>query len=163
MNSPRLDRLDLKILAILQQEGRITNQRLAERVGLSASACLERTRRLERGNIITAYRATLDAAQLGTPMTVFALIALHAHGGGGQQDFETRLAGLPEAVECMELSGDWDYLVRFAVPDIGLYERLTHALLNDKGLGVRQIVSHIAMRTVKNFSGLPLGISEASE
>ncbi len=144
----RLDRMDLKILSQLQTNGRITNQRLADMVGLSPSACLERVRRLERARIILGYATELDLARLGQPLTVFAEVALEHHGQGGQRAFEERLAKIEEAVECFEISGPFDYLVRFVCPGIDHYQKLTGRMLSDPRLNVRQITSLVAMRNV---------------
>ncbi|MFP4003047.1 MAG: Lrp/AsnC family transcriptional regulator [Alphaproteobacteria bacterium] len=142
----RLDRMDLKILSALQMNGRITNQRLADTVGLSPSACLERVRRLQGAKIILGYTAELDLARLGKPLTVFAEVALDHHGG--QRTFEERLAEIEEAVECFEISGAYDYLVRFVCSGIGDYQQLTGQMLNDPRWGVRQITSLVTMRSV---------------
>lgn len=152
----RLDRLDVKILDVLRRDGRITNQRLADTVGLSPSACLERVRRLERCGVIEGYRAVLGPAALGRPVVVFAQVTLEQHGHGGQRQFERHLAELPETLECFEVSGASDYIVRFICPDVEHYQQLTEALLGDPTLGVRQISSHIALRTVLDAAGLPL-------
>lgn len=142
----RLDRMDVKILSQLQASGRMTNQKLADTVGLSPSACLERVRRLERAEIILGYGAELDLARLGKPLTVFAEVALEHHGS--QRAFEERLAEIDEAVECFEISGAFDYLVRFVCPGIGHYQRLTGQMLRDPQLGVRQITSLVTMRRI---------------
>ncbi len=151
-----IDAIDLKILAALQAEGRLTNQKLADRVGLSPSACHARVRRLEKEGYITGYQATLKPEFLGRPLTVFALVALERHGRQGQKAFETHLKSLPEATECFELSGQWDYLIRFVAQDIESYQTLTEALIDDPDLGVAQVVSHVAMRTVQPYAGIPL-------
>jgi DNA-binding Lrp family transcriptional regulator len=151
-----IDSIDLKILAALQSEGRLTNQKLADRVGLSASACHARVRRLEGEGYITGYRAVLKPELLGRPLTVFALVALERHGRQGQKAFEAHLASLPEVTECVELSGQWDYLIRFMAKDIESYQTLTESLIEDPELGVAQVVSHVAMRTVAPFQGIPL-------
>jgi DNA-binding Lrp family transcriptional regulator len=153
---PLIDAIDLKILAALQGEGRLTNQKLADRVGLSASACHARVRRLEKEGYITGYRATLKPELLGRPLTVFALVSLERHGRQGQKAFEAHLTSLPEATECIELSGQYDYLIRFMAKDIESYQALTEALIDDPNLGVAQVVSHVAMRTVRPFQGIPL-------
>ncbi len=151
-----LDSIDLKILAALQAEGRLTNQKLADQVGLSASACHTRVRRLETEGFITGYRAVLKPEKLGRPLTVFALIALERHGRQGLRDFEAHLTALPEVVECTELSGQYDYMVRFVAPDVEAYQALTERLIDHPDLGVGQIVSHVVMRTVLPFSGIPV-------
>lgn len=151
-----IDAIDLKILAALQAEGRLTNQKLADRVGLSASACHARVRRLEGEGYITGYRAVLKPELLGRPLTVFALVALERHGRQGLKAFEARLKSLPEVTECVELSGQWDYLIRFMARDIESYQTLTESLIESPDLGVSQIMSHVAMRTVQPFQGIPL-------
>lgn len=151
-----IDTIDLKILAALQAEGRLTNQKLADRVGLSASACHARVRRLESEGYITGYRAVLKPELLGRPLTVFALVALERHGRQGLKAFEAHLTSLPEVTECVELSGQWDYLIRFMARDIESYQTLTESLIENPELGVSQIMSHVAMRTVLPFQGIPL-------
>lgn len=151
-----IDAIDLKILAALQAEGRLTNQKLADRVGLSASACHARVRRLESEGYITGYRAVLKPELLGRPLTVFALVALERHGRQGLKAFEAHLTSLPEVTECVELSGQWDYLIRFMARDIESYQTLTESLIENPELGVSQIMSHVAMRTVQPFQGIPL-------
>ena len=151
-----IDAIDLKILAALQAEGRLTNQKLADKVSLSASACHARVRRLEGEGYISGYRATLKPELLGRPLTVFALVALERHGRQGQKDFEAHLKSLSEVTECFELSGQWDYLIRFMAQDIESYQTLTEALIDNPDLGVAQVVSHVAMRTVRPFLGIPL-------
>ena len=151
-----IDAIDLKILAALQAEGRLTNQKLATRVGLSASACHARVRRLESEGYITGYRAVLKPELLGRPLTVFALVTLERHGRQGLKAFEAHLTSLPEVTECVELSGQWDYLIRFMAKDIESYQTLTESLIEHADLGVAQIMSHVAMRTVQPFQGIPL-------
>jgi DNA-binding Lrp family transcriptional regulator len=150
---PALDRIDIKILVALQASGRMTIQRLADEVGLSARPCLERVRRLEAAGIIAGYRAVLDIARLSRPVTVFGEISLEKHGH--QDRFERRLKSVEEAVECWEVTGASDYLVRFVCSDLAAYETLTNGLIDDPDLGVARIVSHIALRPVREFSGYP--------
>jgi len=153
---PALDRIDIKILAALQRDGRTTIQKLAETVGLTARPCLERVRRLEAAGIIAGYRAVLALERLSKPVTIFAEIALEKQG---QQDrLEKRLTAIEEVVECWEVSGNVDYLARFVCADLGRYETLTADLIDDKALGVSRIVSHIALRPVRRFAGYPLSL-----
>lgn len=150
---PALDRVDIAILAALQRDGRATIQRVAEKVALSRRACLERVRRLQSSGLIVGYQAIIAVELLSRPLTVFAEIALERHGQHDQ--FERRLATIEEAVECWEVSGTFDYLVRFACPDLAAYQTLTTALIDDSALGVARIVSHIALRPVRRFRGYP--------
>lgn len=150
---PALDRIDVKILAVLQRDGRSTVQKLAETVSLSPRATLERVRRLEDAGIIAGYRAEIELRHLSRPVNVFAEIFLEKHAQGGR--FEKRIAALDELVECWEVSGTVDYIARFVCADLAAYEELTKALIDDPALGVARIVSHVALRPIRRFSGYP--------
>jgi DNA-binding Lrp family transcriptional regulator len=151
--APALDRIDVKILAELQRDGRSTIQKLAETIGLSARATLERVRRLEAAGVIAGYQAVVELRQLSRPVNIFAEIILEKHANRGR--FEKRLASIDEVVECWEVSGDVDYLVRFVCADLAGYEEVTSALIDDTNLGVARIVSHVALRAVRRFAGYP--------
>lgn len=153
---PALDRIDIKILAALQRRGRLTIQKLAENVGLTPRPCLERVRRLEAAGIIAGYQAVLALEKLSKPVTVFAEIVLEKQGR--QDRLERKLAAMDEVVECWEVSGDLDYLARFVCSDLARYETLTTDLIDDPDLGVARIVSHVALRPVRRFSGYPLSL-----
>ncbi len=156
MRPPSLDAIDVKILAALQREGRMTIQKLADKVGLSARPCLERVRRLEAAKIISGYQAVLELERLSKPITVFAEIALESHGR--HDAFERRLAAIEEIVECWEVSGAFDYLARFVCADVARYETLTAALIDDQTLGISRIVSLITLRPVRRFGGYPISL-----
>jgi DNA-binding Lrp family transcriptional regulator len=150
---PALDRIDVKILAALQRDGRSTVQKLAQSVGLSARASLERVRRLEASGIIAGYQAVIELKTLSRPVTVFAEVFLEKHANRGR--LEKRLNAVDEIVECWEVSGAVDYIARFVCADIGAYEELTRELIDDEHLGIARIVSHVALRAVRRFSGYP--------
>jgi DNA-binding Lrp family transcriptional regulator len=150
---PALDRIDIKILAALQRDGRSTVQKLAGLVGLTPRPCLERVRRLEAAGIIAGYRAVIAIERLSKPVTIFAEIAMEKLGR--QDRLEKRLNAIDEMVECWEVSGDLDYLARFVCSDVARYEALTTDLIEDPELGVRRITSHIALRPVRTFAGYP--------
>jgi len=150
---PALDRIDIKILALLQRNGRSTIQKLAETVGLSPRPCLERVRRLENAGIIAGYQAVVTLELLSRPLTIFAEIVLEKQTHRSR--FERRLTGIEQIVECWEMSGEFDYLARFVCPDLGEYEALTAELIDNANLGVARIVSHIALRPVRRFGGYP--------
>ncbi len=156
MKPPKLDRLDLKILATLQRDGRITNQKLADTIGLSASPCLERVRRLEAAGYIRRYAALLDIERLSGAVTVFADISLKNHERETVARFERALADMPQIVECFEVSGTRDYLAHFVCPDIKTYHALTDDLLKRSDLGIAHVASRIVLRVVKEFNGYPL-------
>ena len=150
---PALDRIDVKILAALQRDGRSTIQKLAETVGLSPRAGLERVRRLEASGVIAGYQAVVELSRLARPVNVFAEIILEKQANRGR--LEKRLNAIDEIVECWEVSGTVDYIARFVCADIGAYEELTRGLIDDATLGVARIVSHVALRPVRRFSGYP--------
>jgi DNA-binding Lrp family transcriptional regulator len=151
-----LDRIDVKILATLQRHGRSTNQKLAQTVGLSPRACLERVRRLERTGVISGYQAVVELARLSRPVHVFAEIVLEKQVQQGR--FEQRLTSMEEVVECWEVSGNVDYLARFVCADLSAYEALTSRLLDEPNIGVARIVSHVVLRPVRRFSGYPVSL-----
>ena len=150
---PALDRIDVKILAALQRDGRSTIQKLAETVALSPRATLERVRRLEESGVIAGYQAVVELRHLSRPVNVFAEIILDKHANRGR--FEKRLTTLDEVVECWEVSGTVDYVARFVCADLAAYEELTSALIDDDHLGVARIVSHVALRPIRRFAGYP--------
>lgn len=148
-----LDQIDVRILSVLQRDGRTTIQKLAEKVGLSPRACLDRVRRLESSRVIAGYQAVVDLGHLSRPVNVFTEIILEKQAQ--QQRFERRLAALEEVVECWEVSGTIDYLARFVCRDLAAYQELTTALIEDPSLGIARIVSHVALRPVRKFAGYP--------
>jgi DNA-binding Lrp family transcriptional regulator len=150
---PALDRIDIRILAALQKNGRSTIQKLAGAVGLSPRAALERVRRLEASGIISGYQALIEVARLSKPVNVFAEIVLEKQAQ--QSRFEQRLAAIEEVVECWEVSGTVDYLARFVCADLATYQALTTDLIDDPRLGVARIVSHVALRPIRRFAGYP--------
>jgi DNA-binding Lrp family transcriptional regulator len=150
---PALDLIDIKILAALQRDGRSTVEKLAQSVELSSRACLERVRRLEAAGVIIGYRAEVELGRLSRPVNVFAEIILEKQAQQGQ--FEQRLATIDEVVECWEVSGTVDYIARFVCADLASYQALTTSLIDDSNLGIARIVSHVALRAVRSFSGYP--------
>src|SRR5919109_5599192 len=141
---PALDRIDVKILAALQRDSRSTIQKLAQAVGLSPRACLERVRRLEAAGVLAGYQAVIELGRLSRPVNIFAEIILERHANRGR--FEKRLAALEEVVECWEVSGTVDYVARFVCADLAAYEALTSEMIGDAGLGVSRIISHVVLR-----------------
>jgi DNA-binding Lrp family transcriptional regulator len=151
-----LDRADLKLLELLQRDGRTTVQALSEAIHLSARATLNRVRKLESEGMIEGYRALVSRAALGGQIFVFAEIALKDQRQSSVQRFEKRMATAPEVVACYVISGRFDYLVRLACPDLDHYHALISAWLDDPALGVEKIVTNIELATIKEFAGFPL-------
>jgi len=151
-----LDRADLKLLELLQQDGRTTVQALSEAIHLSARATLNRVRKLEAEGVIESYRAMVNRGALGELISVFAEIALKDQRQASVQRFERRMAHTQEVVACWVISGRYDYLVRIACPHLADYHRLINAWLDDTHLSVEKIVTNIEMQTIKEFEGFPL-------
>ena len=150
-----LDTIDVKILSALQRDGRMTIQKLAALAGLSPRPCLERVRRLKAAGIIAGFHALIDVDRLSKPVTVFTEVSLTRQARLDR--VEARLKAIEETVECWEISGSSDYLVRFVCEDLARYEALTAELLGDRKLGIARLQSHIALRSVsriRRFSGL---------
>lgn len=120
-----LDRYDRRILEVLQQNGRLSNQELADHIGLSPSPCLRRVRALEESGVITGYRAIVDAKQLGLSLMALIHIAMDQHTPERFTNFETRVAGLPEVLECLLITGqEADYQLKVVVRDMEAYQDL---------------------------------------
>jgi DNA-binding Lrp family transcriptional regulator len=138
-----LDRADLKLLDMLQQDGRVTVQALSEAIHLSARATLNRVRKLESEGVIEGYRALVSRSALGEQICVFAEIALKDQRQAVVQRFEKRMAASPEVVACYIVSGRYDHA-------------LINLWLDDASLGVEKIVTNIELQTIKEFAGFPL-------
>lgn len=156
MQLKKLDRLDLRILAELQRDGRVTNQALSEKIGLSPRACLERIRRLEREGIILRYQAVIDVRKIQTGVFVLAQIALEKQGKQRHSLFESRLKDMPEVIECFEVSGPFDYIAKIACPDLESYQDLTDSWLDDPELGVTRVVTNVVLRPLRDLGNYPL-------
>jgi DNA-binding Lrp family transcriptional regulator len=151
-----LDRADLKLLELLQRDGRATVQALSEAIHLSARATLNRVRKLEAQHVIEGYRALVSRSVLGEQVCVFAEIALKDQRQSAVQRFEKRMAMTPEVLACYVISGRFDYIVRIACPQLAHYHKLISSWLDDASLGVEKIVTNIELQTIKEFAGFPI-------
>ncbi|WCE05810.1 Lrp/AsnC family transcriptional regulator [Pseudoxanthomonas sp. JBR18] len=150
-----LDRTDLRLLALLQTQGRASNADLAAQINLSPSACLRRTQRLEAAGVIAGYGARLDARALGLGLQAFVRVQLAEHDSPAIDRFAAAVTSWDEVVACHALTGDMDYLLHVAVRDLDHFSRF----LLDKLLaasGVSDVNSSFVLRTVKDAAGLPL-------
>ncbi len=150
-----LDRIDSQILAILQREGRISNAELAERVRLSASACLRRIQRLEADGFIAGYGARLDPLRLGLGLQAFVRLQLRQHDAATLDRFVQRLQDWDEVNACHALTGDMDYLLHVIVRDL---DHFSHFLLDRllRSGDVDDVSTSFVLRTVKQARGLPI-------
>ncbi|CEJ11496.1 Lrp/AsnC family transcriptional regulator [Phreatobacter sp. AB_2022a] len=152
----QLDHLDRRILQELQRDGRITNQALAERVGLSATPCLRRVRLLEAAGVITGYVATIDQQAVDLPVSVFISIKLERQREEELDRFASAVAGWPEVMECYLMTGQRDYLMRVVCADLPAYESFLKEKLTRLD-GVASIESSFALTQVKHTNVLPIG------
>jgi Lrp/AsnC family transcriptional regulator, leucine-responsive regulatory protein len=150
-----LDRVDRRLLEILQREGRLSNAALAERVHLSPSPCLRRVKTLEEDGVIEGYRAVLGREALGLGLTVFVEIKVEGHSDRLAEEIEAAVNAMPEVVACHIVSGAADFLLEVVVPDLRAYERLLLGSLL-KLPSVAEVRSNFAIRTVKAPGPLPL-------
>jgi Lrp/AsnC family transcriptional regulator, leucine-responsive regulatory protein len=151
-----LDRVDCRLLEVLQREGRLSNVALAERVHLSPSPCLRRLKALEQAGVIDGYRAVLDREAIGLGLTVFVEVKVEGHSEETALAIEAAVAKMPEVVSCHIVSGGADFLLEVVVPDLRAYERLLLGSLL-KLPSISDVRSNFAIREVKPASPLPLG------
>jgi Lrp/AsnC family leucine-responsive transcriptional regulator len=151
----RLDAIDRRIVEALQDDARISNVDLAERVGLSPSPCLRRVRMLEEAGVIGGYHATVDRSAVGLGLTVFVGIKVERHQDGDATAFRAAVVRLPQVISCHLVSGESDFLLQIVLPDLAAYERLLLDTLL-KLPGVKDIRSNFAIQTVKGRAPLPL-------
>lgn len=144
-----MDRLNKRILQTLEEDGRISNTELADKVGLSASACLRRVQELERTGVIKGYRAVIDAAAMNRGLTVFATVALSDHQKKSQRQFEKAMRKAEQVRECHNVTGSFEYILRIEVADLDTYKTFHTDVLGTVPL-VRGITSYISMETIKD-------------
>lgn len=151
----RLTDADLRILKVLQREGRLTNAELAERVGLSPSPCLRRLKQLEREGVIEGYAALLDRAKLGLGIEAFVRVNIERHKDADTEAFEREVRRLPEVIGVWMMAGDMDFLLHVVVPDLEAYGRFTR----DRVIrlpGVKDVHTSFVIEAVKRRGELPL-------
>jgi Lrp/AsnC family leucine-responsive transcriptional regulator len=152
-----LDRYDRQILEVLQTDGRINNQDLADRIGLSPSPCLRRVRALEESGLIVGYRALLDARKLGLTLMALVHISMDLHTPERFANFEASVSVLPEVLECLLITGqDADYQLKVAVRDMDHYQTLLLDKLT-RITGVTGVHSSFVLRRVVDKTALALG------
>ncbi len=150
-----LDNFDHRILAALQQDSRQTNQALADKVGLSATPCLRRVKRLEKAGIIDGYRLQINRKALGLGLTIFVSVKVARHQDHDAEQFVNAVTTWPEIVSCHLVSGDMDFLMEVVAPDMEAYEKfILKRLLKLKG--VKDLRSNFAMRSYKTTGSLPI-------
>jgi DNA-binding Lrp family transcriptional regulator len=150
-----VDAIDRNILALLQQDGRLTVTELAERVRLSLSPCHRRLRALERSGAITGYRAQLDAAALGLSFDAVVFVTMRDSSRDTLSAFEEATAAVPNVIQAQRLFGDPDYLLRVVAADLSAYQRLYDDKLASLP-GVQRLTSTLVMKSIVDSRPLPL-------
>jgi DNA-binding Lrp family transcriptional regulator len=150
-----LDKIDRRLLAELQAEGRVTNVELAQRVGLTAPPCLRRVRALEEAGVIRGYHADLDASKLGFAITVFAMVSLKSQAEEDLRGFEDHVKTLPEVRECHMLNGEIDFILKIVSKDLQSFQEFLTSKLTPAP-NVASVKTSLTIRTSKQEPGVPL-------
>lgn len=157
MNIEHLDLFDRKLLALLQEDGRLTNGELAERVNLSASQCSRRRQRLEDMSVIRRYRADLDRERLGFGFVTIISVTLATHNRDNAQRFKSLISRLPEIQEAHALTGEMDYFLKVVTSDLkALSEFVNEELLPHDS--VQHVKTAIVLETLKESTSLPIDV-----
>lgn len=151
------DRFDFKILVRLQREGRCSNVDLADSVGLSPSPCLLRTKRLQEVGLIRGFGADIALDKLGDYVIVFSEITISSHRPHDFRKFEEGVAKYEEILECYNVSGGYDYLLKIVAPSLGYFQALMERMLKDD-IGIELFASRIVLRQPVARREYPLGI-----
>jgi DNA-binding Lrp family transcriptional regulator len=155
MAPSKFDIIDLQILRELQENGRMTNVDLAERVGLTAPPCLRRVRALEESGVIKSYHADLDASKLGYSITVFAMVSLRSQAESDLRQFEDYVGTLPEVRECYMLNGEIDFILKVVARDLQSFQSFLTTHLT-AAPNVSSVKTSLTIRTAKQMAGVPV-------
>jgi DNA-binding Lrp family transcriptional regulator len=157
MRRVKLDRIDRRILKELQEDGRMTNVDLADKVGISAPPCLRRVRALEEGGFIRGYHADINGEALGFGVTVFAQVGLSSQAEADLRAFETLVQTWPEVRDCHMLAGETDFLLRIVAADWDAYQRFLTTRLT-AAPNVSHVKSALGIRSCKMAPGVPIDL-----
>ncbi|MEX1146890.1 MAG: Lrp/AsnC family transcriptional regulator [Sphingomonadales bacterium] len=160
MHRVRLDEIDLKILAAVQENGRITNVELSERVGITAPPCLRRVRALEDAGFIRGYHAELDQNALGYGITAFALVGLHSQAESDLKAFEGMVNDWPLVRECHMLSGEIDFILKIVARDLAQFQSFLTGHLT-AAPNVDSVKTSLTIRCAKKKPGVPLDLDHS--
>ncbi|EGQ9808001.1 Lrp/AsnC family transcriptional regulator [Vibrio parahaemolyticus] len=149
-----MDKIDRQLLRLIQKDATLTTAELADQVGLSASPCARRLKRLEQEGVISGYRAMISRGAVGIAMTVFVEVSLNNHQASSIDEFETAIVDMDEVISCHVVSGAYDYLLEVVSKDLPGYESFTRKLQRLEN--VKDIHTHLAIRQVKGNGCLPI-------
>lgn len=152
---PKLEPADVRILAALQDDGRLTNQSLAAEVGLSASPCWRRVRQLEESGVIQSYRAALDRREIGLGVLAFIRVKIDSHSAAEAEEFSRSVLDLDEVVACYSIAGDADFLLQVVSPDLDAYAEFAMTVVR-RLPRIKEMQTTFVLKEIKPFAGFPL-------
>ena len=155
----KLDKIDRKILEILQKNAKITNAQLSKEIGLSPAPTLERVKKLETSGVISSYHAKLDTTKVGLGISTFVQITLTGHDKGSIKNFINAINGIDEVIECHHVTGSSDFILRVIAKDISSYQKLMLDKVNEIP-EVDSLQSLVILSTFKDSKMLPLPVDE---
>jgi Lrp/AsnC family transcriptional regulator, leucine-responsive regulatory protein len=157
MPETTLEPIDVRILEALQVDGRMTNQALAEVVGLSASPCWRRVRQLEETGVVRGYRADLDRRRLGLGVLAFIRVKIDSHNQAEAEEFARSVARLREVVACYSVAGDADFLMQVVAADLDAYADFAMNVVR-RLPRIKEMQTTVVLKEIKPFEGFPLSI-----
>ncbi|WP_448951975.1 Lrp/AsnC family transcriptional regulator [Labrys neptuniae] len=157
MPTSALEPADKRILTVLQADGRLTNQDLADKVGLSTSPCWRRVRRLEEDGVIQGYKAVLDRRQLGLGVLAFVRVKIDSHSEAEAEAFSSEVQQLDEVVACYSIAGDADFLLQVVARDLDAYAQFAMATLR-RLPRIKEMQTTFVLKEIKPFNTLPVGL-----
>jgi len=155
MPNSKLEPVDVRILSSLQDDGRLTNQALADEVGLSASPCWRRVRQLEETGVIQGYSARIDRRQVGLGVLAFIRVKIDSHNEEEAELFSRQVAALPQVVACYSIAGDADFLMQVVASDLDSYADFAMSVVR-RLPGIKEMQTTFVLKEVKAFEGVPL-------
>ena len=151
----KIDLTDEKILKILQLDSRTTNQQLSEQIGMSASPCWRRVKRLEDDQVIRGYGVLLDRKKLGLGVMVFIRVSIDSHSEAEVRKFEEKVAELDNVVACYSVGGDADFLLQVVSPDLDTYAEFSMSIIR-RLPRIKEMQSMFVLKEIKAFKGFPV-------
>lgn len=159
MPNHKIDKTDAKILDLLQKDSRATNQELAEHIGMSASPCWRRVKRLEDDQIVRGYGVLLDRKKIGLGVMVFIRVSIDSHSESDAKKFEEEVAALEYVVACYSIGGDADFLLQVVSPDLDTYADFSMSVIR-RLPGIKEMQSMFVLKEIKPFLSFPIQISQ---
>ncbi|EFE93593.1 Lrp/AsnC family transcriptional regulator [Serratia odorifera] len=155
MNKSSLEPAEIKILDALQQDARVTNQTLADQIGMSASPCWRKVRKLEDDAVIQGYRAVLDRRKIGLGVMVFIRVSIDSHSAAEALKFEQQVSDLDDVVACYSIGGDADFLLQVVARDLDTYAEFAMSVIR-RLPGIKEMQSMFVLKEIKPFVAFPI-------